>query len=176
VILTRIVWCSHAWCDVHSHSVMVTRTSVISARKVWFLHAECYLHAKVWFLNVKCDYYIQSVISTCRVLFPHAVWFWNVRLWLRHVRVWFQHVRVVFLHKKCYFLTQSVVSTRRVWFLQAKCDFYTQSVISIHMIMILTRLSVIMTLICASKTYTSVNCTRKGCFSTHWVDFETDFS
>jgi hypothetical protein len=42
------VWCSHAYCDKHTHeckfwtqSVISTRTSVIYICRVWFLHAEC---------------------------------------------------------------------------------------------------------------------------------------
>jgi hypothetical protein len=48
-------------CDVHTYTVMNTRTSVISERKLWFQHA------RVWFIYVECDFHTQSVISTRRV-------------------------------------------------------------------------------------------------------------
>jgi hypothetical protein len=53
-------------CDVYTHTVMNTRTSVISERKVWFQHA------RVWFIYVGCDFHTLSVISTRRVWLPHA--------------------------------------------------------------------------------------------------------
>jgi hypothetical protein len=53
-------------CDVHTHTVMNTRTSINSERKEWFQHA------RVWFTYVEWDFYTHSVISTRRVWFLHA--------------------------------------------------------------------------------------------------------
>jgi hypothetical protein len=69
----------------HTHSVIDTRMSVIFERKVWLQHAS------VWFIHVECDFHTQSVISTRRVLFPHAVWFWHAQMSLRHLQLWFLH-------------------------------------------------------------------------------------
>jgi hypothetical protein len=66
------VWCSHAYCDEHTHecnfwtqSVHSTCTSVIYMRRVRLLHTEC-------------NFYTQSVISTRKVWLLHAVLCWNV--------------------------------------------------------------------------------------------------
>jgi hypothetical protein len=107
VIYTRRVRCWHVWvwlwhsrkwlwhsyvvtlvCDVHMHTVMNTRTSVISEHKVWFICVECNFHT-------------QSVFATRRVWFPNAVWFWQAKMWLRHLQMWFQHAQEWFLHAEC---------------------------------------------------------------------------
>jgi hypothetical protein len=82
-------------CDVHTHTVMNTRTSVIYERKVWFQHA------RVWFIYLECNFYTQSVIATRRVWFPNAVWFWHAQMWLRHLQLWFQQAQNWFLHAEC---------------------------------------------------------------------------
>jgi hypothetical protein len=65
VMLTCIVWCSYA-----THSVLITRTSVVSERKVWFQHARVwFIHAEFDFNTKKCDFYTQSAISKRRVRF-----------------------------------------------------------------------------------------------------------
>jgi hypothetical protein len=43
-------------CDVHMHTVMTTRTSVISERKLLFQHV-CFIYAE-------CNFHTQSVILT----------------------------------------------------------------------------------------------------------------
>jgi hypothetical protein len=78
---------------VLTHSVISTHTSVISTRRVLWLHARVSLrHTQVWFLYV-CYVAIStrtSVISTRRLLCLHA------RVWLRHARVWFIHAKSIF--------------------------------------------------------------------------------
>jgi hypothetical protein len=68
------LWCSHAYCDEHTHkcncwsqSVISTRTSVIyiiqsaiSTLKVWFLHAECNFHTQCDGETHKCDFITQK--------------------------------------------------------------------------------------------------------------------
>jgi hypothetical protein len=48
-------------CDVHTRTVMNTRTSVISERNL------CISTRWVWFIYAECDFHTQSVISTHRV-------------------------------------------------------------------------------------------------------------
>jgi hypothetical protein len=48
-------------CDIHTHSVKFTRTTVISERKVWFQHAG------VWFIYADCNFHTQNEISTRKV-------------------------------------------------------------------------------------------------------------
>jgi hypothetical protein len=54
-----------------THTVMNTRTSVISERKVWFPHAECDLYTQSviatrrgWFLHTECDFQTQCDFET----------------------------------------------------------------------------------------------------------------
>jgi hypothetical protein len=135
---------------------MVTRSSVISERKVWFPHAE-------W------DFYTQSVIATRCVILSRT----NVIATL--IQLWFQHAQVWFLHVQCDFYMQSVIFIYRKWVIHAECnfhrqcdydahdrDFYTQSVI-------LTRISLIMTLTSVIMTRASVIYTRMSWISTQCV-------
>jgi hypothetical protein len=106
-------------CDVHTHTVMNTRTSIISWRKVWFQHA------LVWFINAECDFHSHSVISTHRVYFLHAE---------------------INFHTKCDLETHKCdYDTHDCDFNMHKSDFYTQSVILTRMSVITTRASVIYT-------------------------------
>jgi hypothetical protein len=49
---------SHFLCDVHTLTVMNTRTSLISERKVWFQYA------RVWFTYVECNFHTQYDVET----------------------------------------------------------------------------------------------------------------
>jgi hypothetical protein len=84
LISTRRVWCWHVWVwlwhsyvlkphsvyDVNPYTVMNTRTSVISERKVWFQDFnthQCDLYiCRVRFPQVECNFYTQSDIKTNR--------------------------------------------------------------------------------------------------------------
>jgi hypothetical protein len=100
VISTRRVWCWHVWvyiwlirvkstlvCDVHTHTVMNTRTSYVWTQTV---------------ISTR-----TSVIYICRVRFPyaewflHAVWCWHVWVWLWHSRKWLWHLYVLKPHSAC---------------------------------------------------------------------------
>jgi hypothetical protein len=83
------VWCSHAYCDEHTHecnfwtqSVISTRTSVIYICRVRFPHE-------------KCDFYTKSVISTRSVMLKRTNVISSrtrVFLYFSTRRVWFWHV------------------------------------------------------------------------------------
>jgi hypothetical protein len=108
-------------CDVHTHTMMNTRTRVISERKVWFQHA------RVWFIYVECELYTQSVIATRRV-------------WFLHAECNFQ-TQCDFDTHKCDDETYNCDCNTH------NSDYYTQSVILTHKIVIMTLTKVIMTLI-----------------------------
>jgi hypothetical protein len=74
-------------CDVHTHTVMNTRTSVIYLRRVWSPHAECDFYTQ-------SNFHSQSAISTRRVWLPNAVWFW-------HAQMWFQPAQERLTHAEC---------------------------------------------------------------------------
>jgi hypothetical protein len=141
-------------CDVHTHNVVNTGTSVISEHKVWFLNSKCDFNTH------ECDLYTQSVIfkrsliltrtkvitplttvisTRSRVISTHIVWCWHVWVWLWHSQkilwhlcvskphsacrnhsfVWCSHAYCDEHMHECNFLTQSVISTRRVWLAHA---------------------------------------------------------
>jgi hypothetical protein len=164
VIFSYCVWrCCKLWCKVYTHSVMFTRTSVFSERKVWFQHA-------------KCDFYTQSVIYLCRV------WFLYARMWLQHARVWFQHAQEWFLHAKCNFHPQSEIlyaecnfdtyaceyDTHECDYDTHKIDFYTQSTISTRRVWFYIQ-SVVSTPARVIKSRLRVNMTLMGVISTRRV-------
>jgi hypothetical protein len=87
------VWCSHAYCDEHTHecnfwtqSMISTRTSVIYICTVRFLHALCDL------ITHKSDFYAQSVIltrmsvtTTCTsVIYTRTSWISTWYVWLEN--------------------------------------------------------------------------------------------
>jgi hypothetical protein len=113
--------------------VISTRKSVISTRRVLFLHAESdfftqsvistrsvisidrnvistFQHAKDWFLYAEYDF-------TRGVWFPHTRVIWHVCVWIWLSRVWFIH---------------EVWFIREVWFLHAGCNFHTQCDFDTH--------------------------------------------
>jgi hypothetical protein len=143
-MFTRIVWCSHAYCDDFPHVV-------------WFWHAQMRLrHCD--FNTHKSDLYTQSVMLIhMSVIMTHTCW--------NHSCVWCSHAYCNFNTHECDFNThecdlymQSAISIRRVWFLHAECDFYTQcdfytlSVMLRRMSVIMTLTKVIMTLIRVKTT------------------------
>jgi hypothetical protein len=107
-------------CDVHTYTVMNSRTSVISESKVWFQHA------RVWFIYVESDFSTQSVTSTRRVWFLHAECDCHTH------RVWF-------LHAECNCYTQSVISKRSVIFTRTNMITTLTNVISTRTNVIYTR-------------------------------------
>jgi hypothetical protein len=111
----------------------------------------------VWCSHTQeCNFWMQRVISTRRVLFLHAVWICQAQIWLKHVRMWSIHAKcnfhlqsVISTHKSVVVIRMrvnmtltSVIYTRKVRFLQhAQCRFHTQC----DFVMISTRTRLIFT-------------------------------
>jgi hypothetical protein len=70
--------------DVHTHTVISTRTSVIYIHRVWFLHAGCNFHTQCDVETQKCDYDTHDCDfnNPSRVISTRRVWFWNIWVWL----------------------------------------------------------------------------------------------
>jgi hypothetical protein len=113
-----------------------TRKSVISTRRVLFLHAESNLNTQCEFDSHECDYNThecdfnthkrafctQNAISTRRVWFWHiCVWIWRSRLRLRHAQVWL-------LHAECKFCTQCDFDRHKCDYNTHECDFNTHKI------------------------------------------------
>jgi hypothetical protein len=111
-------------CDVHTNTVMNTRTNIISERKVWFQYA------RVWFIYVEWDCSTQSAIFTRSVWFLHAECNFQTQCDFDTHKCDNDTYNCDFNKHKSVFHMQSAISTRRVWFLHAQCSLYTQSVIS----------------------------------------------
>jgi hypothetical protein len=110
-------------CDVYTHTVMNTRTSVISTHKVGFPHAKCDFNTQTVMLTrisviMTLTKLIMTLIrvKTSLCVYKSLLCVINTRTSVISERkVWFQIERVRFPHAECDFYTQSLISTRRVW-------------------------------------------------------------
>jgi hypothetical protein len=126
------VWFVHAVCFQHTrvcvcdtYSLNMTLTSVISTRRVKFLHAVWFLLARMLFHHAESD-------------FTRRVCFLNTLEYVGHVCVWIWHESDFYtLEWNTY--TQSVISTRSVIWTSTNVIPTCTSVISTRMRLISTR-------------------------------------
>jgi hypothetical protein len=154
--------------------------SVISTCRLWFQHTqEWFLHAKCDFDTNECDYdthtcknhTIRVKITLVCVVYTHTVINTSTSV-ISERKVWFKHARVWFLHAECNFHTQCNVEMHNCEYGTYDIDFNTHKSGSYTQIMMLTRMSVIMTLtnmrMALIRVKTTLCARRNHCFVWCW--------